>query len=659
VADRGNDAVIIHELQIKGFGKWRDAGFRFAPGMNLFSAPNESGKTTLLQAMFAALYGMKRDYVRTARYLPEYDKYLPWHGGPFELIVHYELAGKTYRLHRRLEKEREQAKLYLHPDWTEVTELYQEDRRKERNFLELHLGLTRTLFIDLTWVKREPLAAAEYLLPSLSRADSSDPAANRILAELERDLAAIGKKERAEHTLLGKAASLAAQKKREWEAAQAQWYAAQQLSKQIADWEAEMEEREKAAAVLRLRLDDSSEREWQRKWQNSYRLQDHEDLDEWIRSAATEAERRLHEQTKRELAALDERLRQQQVESPQERLGRLERQGGRAGVTGKSAKRGKGIRIGLAASSMLLALAAAGVAFGYTAAGMAAGALAVAAIAVAWWLSSGEKRAGEQAIPESWTEQIRRREEEISLREERLQIVSRWGDEVRRFLEREKAVLEQKRLETTARLAKCEEEIQRLREQIARAMGEIGRHDAVSLAKAKSEYDDAAAAMQQWQTKREVLLLAKETLQAALAEWNRDISPSVNRLASEVMARITEGVYRDVRLDPSRDFSVRLLDPAHQLVVEHGQCSTGTQDQLYFAQRIALLRHVSEKREALPLFLDDHFVHYDDERLKRTLDYLLELSQCHQVFLFSCQRREQEYLQPFLLRSDRHKIHQL
>jgi DNA repair exonuclease SbcCD ATPase subunit len=651
--------VIIHELQIKGFGKWRDAHFRFAPGMNLISAPNESGKSTLLQALFAALYGMKRDYVRSARYLPEYDKYVPWHGGPFETIVLYELAGKTYRLHRRLEKEREQAKLYLHPDWTDVTKLYQEDRRKERNFLELHLGLTRTLFTDVTWVKREPLAAAEYLLPSLSRADSSDTAANRILAELERDLAAIGKKEKAEHTLLGKAASLAAQKQREWEAALTQWNAAQQLNKQIADWEAERAKMEKAAARLRFRLEDGKEQEWQQKWQNSYRLQDHEELDEWIRSAATEEERRLHEQTKRELAALDERLRQEQTESARERLELLEKQRERAGVTGKVAKRRKGIRIGLAASFMLLALAAAGAAFGKTAAGMAAGALAVVAIAAVVWLSAGEKRAGQQAIPDSWTEQLRRREEEIHLREKRLQIVNRWGGEVRRFLEREKEVMEQERLKTAAQLAQCEEEIRRLLEQIARARGEIGRHDAASLAKARSEYDDAVAAMQQWQTKREALLLAKETLQAALAEWNRDISPSVNRLASEVMARITKSAYRDVRLDPGRNFSVRLLEPAHQMIVEHEQCSTGTQDQLSFAQRIALLRHVSEEREALPLFLDDHFVHYDDERLKRTLDYLLELSDCHQVFLFSCQRRELEYVQPFLLRSDRHKIHQL
>lgn len=125
------------------------------------------------------------------------------------------------------------------------------------------------------------------------------------------------------------------------------------------------------------------------------------------------------------------------------------------------------------------------------------------------------------------------------------------------------------------------------------------------------------------------------------------------------MARITGGRYRDVRLDPRERFAVRLLEPDRHLVVEQEQCSLGTQDQLHFAQRVALLRLVSRQTEPLPLFLDDHFAHYDQERLERTLTFVAELSEEHQVFLFTCQERELTLLEPYLRGSDRHMVHRL
>ncbi len=731
--------MIIEELHVVGFGKWRDAAFRFSPGLNLICAPNEAGKTTLLQGLFAALYGMKRDYVRTARYLPEHEKYAPWHPGPYETIVQYRLAGKSYRLHRRLEKEREQAWLYLNPDWEEVTHLYQEDRRKERNFLELHLGLNRSLFLDVTWVKREPLAASEYLLPSLFRSDETDPAVNRMLAELERDIAAIGKKERAENTLLGKAASLVSQAKQKLEEAEQGWKTAQQLTRRMMEWEAEQDHWQKEQTNVRRRLEqlDQAERLWQEKWTDSYRLKHSAELTEWESRAKTEEERKLHRSTR---LALDDWGRQSGSEDgdpvEQERMDRLERlerletvyqQGwqlikeresireqihqliaGRAQSVSRRHARGpmtsrsqsttrhKLNRVGMAASSLLAVTAVVLFTVGQTAGGLVAAGLAAGVLGFTLFFPRpqadlsvpGEaelRRLQEreieleqklQSLLAEWSVfdwesfvtmrdelmknghrvmemrlmQEKRRQEEIE------QLIARWGDAVRRILQQEKAALDQEREALSELQREAAVGIQRCREQIARAMGEIGQHDEASVANARSEYDDALASLQELQRRREALELARDTLQEAMAEWNRDLSPTVNRLASEIMARITDAKYQDVRLDPRQQFSLRVLEPAGQQIVEHEQLSTGTQDQLYFAQRVALLRHVSNETEPLPLFLDDHFVHYDEERLGRTLDYVMELSGVHQVFLFSCQQRELDYLEPFVAHSNRHKI---
>jgi DNA repair exonuclease SbcCD ATPase subunit len=724
--------VRIDELQLRGFGKWREAVFRFAPGINLFCAPNEAGKSTLLQGLFAALYGMKKDYVRTARYLPEYEKYLPWDHGAYETIVQYEVAGKSYRLHRRLEKEREQARLFLNPDWSEVTGLYQEDRRKERNFLELHLGLSRSLFTDVTWIRREPMAAAEYLLPSLG-ADEADPAVNRVLAELERELAAIGKKERAENTLLGKASARVAEKERALAAAEAGWAAVSRLARQIAEWEAERQERERAREKLRQRLQrmEQEEAEWQARWRQSHVPPTAEQWEEWERNAVTAEERRLHRETRERLAALAARavpdydtepgaeqererleaayLRAVELrkawETCREQVNRLAasaivgtgrtRQGRRA-AGGLSAH-----RLLWAGSGLLLALAAGAFVAERGAFGWIASVLAVLLAAAGVW--SRSRASGNQRVPaviEEWQrlqqeadrldaelrdiyrewnaadwdaflllreEQMNRSRQweadrqaaEWKRREEEAGLLASWGDELRSCLEAEKAERDRERDGLVQSLRETEERLQELREQIARASGEMGSQDAVSVAQARSEYEDAAAALRSLQMRREALQLARDTLQAALAEWNRDVSPALNRLASDVMARITGGRYRDVRLDPRERFAVRLLEPDRHLVVEQEQCSLGTQDQLYFAQRVALLRLVSRQTEPLPLFLDDHFAHYDRERLERTLAYVAELSEEHQVFLFTCQEREQILLEPYLRGSDRHMVHRL
>ncbi|MFY0544784.1 ATP-binding protein [Brevibacillus sp. H7] len=729
----------IEEVQLKGFGKWQDAVFPFSPGLNLISAPNEAGKSTLLQGLFAALYGLKRDYVRSARYLPEYEKYMPWHQGPYETIVQYQLAGKSYRLHRHLEKERESARLYLNPDWEDVTHLYQEDRRRERNFLELHLGLNRSLFTDITWVKREPLIAAEYLLPSLSRVEETDPEVNRMLAGLERDITAIGKKERAENTLLGKAAGLVALKKQEWEAAERGWQAAQQLTRQIVEWEAEQARWQKEWAAHSRRLEQlaDAERKWQQKWTDSYQLKHSDQLKAWEKQSASEAERNLHQTTRRALAEQENAACGEELDlAQQERLERLEeaysrgwqllkerenkreqlrqlvvditaagpqrQRRGQVKASSESGKRTKKGRIGVAAAVLLTVAAAVLIAADREMVGLAAGGIAAVSLGILWFLQRQREsgiapsasrddrmrsleeedarlnsemqsilaewgvsdwegflaireeliKSGHRATERKWTAQMRRQEE-------REQIIARWGEEVRRLLKQEKEQLDEQRMDLTERQREAADRIQSCREQIARATGEIGKHDHAFVAKARGEYDDAVSALQHLQRRREALVLARDTLQEAMTEWNRDISPAVNRLASEVMSQITKGVYRDVRLDPRRQFSVRVLEPVGQLVVEHDQCSTGTQDQLYFAQRIALLRHVSGQTEPLPLFLDDHFVHYDEERLERTLDYLLELSKEHQVFLFSCQQRELAYLEPYLMQSERHGIHRL
>ena len=48
--------------------------------------------------------------------------------------------------------------------------------------------------------------------------------------------------------------------------------------------------------------------------------------------------------------------------------------------------------------------------------------------------------------------------------------------------------------------------------------------------------------------------------------------------------------------------------------------------------------------KAVPILLDDALVNFDDQRMAAALDYLLSLSENRQILLFTCQKREGDYL---------------
>ncbi|MBR3163140.1 MAG: hypothetical protein IKF17_03465 [Clostridia bacterium] len=68
--------------------------------------------------------------------------------------------------------------------------------------------------------------------------------------------------------------------------------------------------------------------------------------------------------------------------------------------------------------------------------------------------------------------------------------------------------------------------------------------------------------------------------------------------------------------------------------------STGTIDQLYLSLRLSIIKELSE--ETVPIFLDESFAYYDDERLKNILEYLNKEFKNIQIIIFTCTNREKD-----------------
>ena len=133
------------------------------------------------------------------------------------------------------------------------------------------------------------------------------------------------------------------------------------------------------------------------------------------------------------------------------------------------------------------------------------------------------------------------------------------------------------------------------------------------------------------------LKLADVLLRRGLERYRtRNRNPIVER-ASELFARLTAGSFTSLQPDFDEDGKEVLkgirAGATQALSIE--AMSSGTQDQLYLAIRIASLEAWLAKHEPIPLVLDDLLLNFDDERARATLQVLAALSQKTQVLFFT------------------------
>jgi len=140
------------------------------------------------------------------------------------------------------------------------------------------------------------------------------------------------------------------------------------------------------------------------------------------------------------------------------------------------------------------------------------------------------------------------------------------------------------------------------------------------------------------------LVLARDVLREVIKE-NRDrILPNLMSYASEVLAKLTQKKYLTFSLkEDMASLSVFIKDIGKVIAIDN--LSSSTFDLMIFVFRLGLLNFYSNYGNVkLPLFLDDFFVHFDDERLTLVLFLLEEISKKHQVFLCTCCKREKELM---------------
>ena len=140
--------------------------------------------------------------------------------------------------------------------------------------------------------------------------------------------------------------------------------------------------------------------------------------------------------------------------------------------------------------------------------------------------------------------------------------------------------------------------------------------------------------------KRDNIKRTIEYLEIAYNKMKEQITPKFTKELSNVMEKISNGKYKNVRINTKGEILVE-QDSGEYINAEN--LSIGTMDQLYLSLRLATIKEIS--KENMPIILDEAFAYYDNNRLENILNYLTNEYSNKQVIIFTCTKREIEILE--------------
>lgn len=132
----------------------------------------------------------------------------------------------------------------------------------------------------------------------------------------------------------------------------------------------------------------------------------------------------------------------------------------------------------------------------------------------------------------------------------------------------------------------------------------------------------------------DAIALAIDTMRKADEDIQSRFSPALGKLSAEYMQFVTDGKYDGVMLD--RDFSATVHEAGGNVPRNAEYLSAGTLDLMYLAVRLAVCSLALPESANCPLIIDDALVNFDADRRRQAMALLEKIAQERQVILFAC-----------------------
>ena len=147
--------MIIKELNLIGFGKFKNKVIKLDNGINLIYGKNEDGKSTLHSFIDGMFYGFLRPNVKSTLFTEEYNKYEPWNSSRYAGIIKLEYNNNDYRIERNFTKNKEETKVLIENTGQDIT--YKIDNGSNSRVLQpgIHfLGLNSIEYSNTVSIKQ-------------------------------------------------------------------------------------------------------------------------------------------------------------------------------------------------------------------------------------------------------------------------------------------------------------------------------------------------------------------------------------------------------------------------------------------------------------------------------------------------------------------------
>lgn len=190
-----------------------------------------------------------------------------------------------------------------------------------------------------------------------------------------------------------------------------------------------------------------------------------------------------------------------------------------------------------------------------------------------------------------------------------------------------------------ARIEALDDEIEDLLRRAEALEGEISRlRDDETVDAVDSGIANLRAAEARLAKERDRKWIVARLLRDADRRFRDEHQPDLLRRAGTYLDHLTGGRYERLVVDEAdRDHPFQLVGRSLPAPVPLARpVSTGTLEQAYLSLRLAIVDHLDQGGDRLPLFVDEIFVNWDRERRDRGLELLGDIARDRQVFVFTC-----------------------
>lgn len=140
----------IKNIKINGYGKLENLDINLDEKINIIKGNNESGKSTILNFISSALYGISRN--KRGKDISDFDKYKPWNTDAFSGKIEYELEnGDNFEIFRDFKKKSPE----IYKNGKDVTSDYSIDKTKGSEFFVEQTGINEEMFLNTFMSEQE------------------------------------------------------------------------------------------------------------------------------------------------------------------------------------------------------------------------------------------------------------------------------------------------------------------------------------------------------------------------------------------------------------------------------------------------------------------------------------------------------------------------